>query len=103
MNKKSRRAEAVHYFKTRPLIHVLEAARVKYEAYGKACGTMMTEKLAYKELLALADFMGMSEHALDLKRKFSIARFERRIMDRWGITLGELLEEYFSGMEGYKE
>ncbi|MCA1022211.1 hypothetical protein [Halobacillus litoralis] len=99
MNNKSRLAEAVHYFKMRPLIHVMEAARVKYEAYGKAGGTIMTEKLAYKELLALAEFMGMSEHALDLKRKFSISRFERRIMERWGITLGDLLEEYFRGAQ----
>ncbi|WP_226584660.1 hypothetical protein [Halobacillus litoralis] len=97
MKKKEHLDKAVRYFKRRPLENVLRASWIKYQQLEHTGGTIMTEKLSYKELLALAEFMGMSEHALDLKRKFSLARMERQIIAYWpGVTMKDLLEAYFN-------
>lgn len=89
--------EAVHYFKKGPFHKLLCAFRVKYEAIGEAVGTISTVTLTDEELLALADFMDMTEPALELRRSLSLARFAVQLDNRFrGVELQQLLAVYFN-------
>lgn len=87
---------AVDDLKKAPYERLLKAFRVRCESIGKAAGTVYTNPLSYEELIALADFMGMSVYALNLQRRISLKDFEGKLQGKYpGVKLEDLLSVYF--------